>query len=154
MEFKLESLLYDISTLLIYLIFFLTKIRNETKYTIARKGDLRKELERVRARGFATNNEELSLGLRSVAAPVRNFTGEVIGAVNIAVPSIRVSVRRLETVLSKKVVETANKISYVLGYHEQMDLTFQGKFQRSKQKRRGSSEKGEYYGFERKGPFM
>jgi len=54
--------------------------------------------------------------LRSVAAPVRNFTGEVIAAVNIAVPSIRVSLKRLETVLAKKVVEIADKISFILGY--------------------------------------
>jgi len=87
-----------------------------TPYTITRKEDLKKELQKVRARGFAMNNEELSIGLRSVAAPVRNFTGEVIAAVNIAVPSIRVSLRRLETDLAKKVIETANKISYTLGY--------------------------------------
>jgi len=87
-----------------------------TPYTITRKHDLEKELKRVRARGFATNNEELSIGLRSVAAPVRNFNGEVIAAVNIAVPSIRVSPKRLETTLARKVMATADKISFVLGY--------------------------------------
>jgi len=112
-----------------------TELLPLTPCTIARKEDLRKELKKVRARGFATNNEELSLGLRSVAAPVRNFTGEVIGAVNIAVPSIRVSVRLLETVLSKKAVETANKISYVLGYHQERNLTFHGKFRGNKPKK-------------------
>ena len=93
-----------------------TALVSFTSHTITRKEGLKKELQKVRIRGFATNNEELSIGLRSVAAPVRNFTGEVIAAVNIAVPSIRVSLKRLETVLAKKVVEIADKISFILGY--------------------------------------
>jgi IclR family pca regulon transcriptional regulator len=87
-----------------------------TPYTILRKDDLRRELRKVRLRGFATNNEELSIGLRSVAAPVRDFTGKVIAAVNIAVPSIRVSISRLEKVFAKKAVEAADGISSALGY--------------------------------------
>ena len=49
-----------------------------------------------------------SLGLR--------YKGEVIAAVNIAVPSIRVSLEILETVMSKKVKDIANNISSVLGF--------------------------------------
>lgn len=89
-----------------------------TPYTIVLKENLKRELRRVKIRGFATNNEELSIGLRSVAAPVRDLTGRVIAAVNIAVPSIRVSTKRLETVFAKKAVETANRISFALGYRQ------------------------------------
>lgn len=89
-----------------------------TPYTITRKEDFRRELREVRKRGFAVNNEELSIGLRSVAAPVRNFTGEVIAAVNTGVLSIRVPLRKLETVLAKKIMETADKVSFALGYKE------------------------------------
>jgi IclR family pca regulon transcriptional regulator len=73
-------------------------------------------LKKVRARGYAVSNEELSIGLRSVAAPVRNFTGEVIAAVNTGVLSMRIPLRKLETVLGKKIVETAEKLSFGLGY--------------------------------------
>jgi IclR family pca regulon transcriptional regulator len=90
-----------------------------TSRTIARKADLKRELIGVRVRGFAMNNEELSEGLRSVAAPVRNVKGEVIAAVNIAVPSIRISLKKMETVLAKKAMETAFKISSALGYQRQ-----------------------------------
>lgn len=93
-------------------------LRPLTSHTITSKEGLRKELERVKACGFATNNEELSHGLRSVAAPVRNFKGEVIAAVNIAVPSIRISQKKIETIFAKKVMETAFQISSVLGYKE------------------------------------
>jgi IclR family pca regulon transcriptional regulator len=90
-----------------------------TPNTISRKSDLKKELQKIRENGFAINNEELVIGLRSVAAPVRNYRGEVIGAVNIAVPSSRVSLKVLEFEMAKKVMETADKISQTLGYRTQ-----------------------------------
>jgi IclR family pca regulon transcriptional regulator len=90
-----------------------------TPYTILKKNDLKKELQKVREQGFAMNNEELAIGLRSVAAPVRNYRGEVMGAVNIAVPSSRVSLKRLEHEMAIKVMGTANKISQTLGYRTQ-----------------------------------
>ena len=87
-----------------------------TSHTIKNSEALRRELMQVRDRGFATNNLELDNGLRAVAAPVRNFKGEVMASVDIAVPSVRVSLNKLKTVLSKKVIETADKISFALGY--------------------------------------
>lgn len=89
-----------------------------TPYTISNEKHFRRELKKVRARGYAVSNEELSLGLRSVAAPVRNFTGGVIAAVNTGVLSMRIPLRKLETVLAKKIVETAEKISVALGYND------------------------------------
>lgn len=89
-----------------------------TPYTIINEKDLRRELKKVKARGYAVSNEELSIGLRSVAAPVRNFTGEVIAAVNTGVLSMRIPLEKLETVLAKKIAETAEKISFALGYND------------------------------------
>ncbi len=91
-------------------------LKPHTSNTITSIEGLKNELEKVRRCGFATNNEELANGLRSVAAPVRNSEGEVIAAVNIAVPSIRVQIKRLETVLAQKAIETADQISFALGY--------------------------------------
>ena len=88
-----------------------------TPRTITTIQDLRICLERVRARGFATSNEEMEIGVRSVSAPLRNSTGGVFSAVNIAAPTIRVSLRKLETVLAEKVMQIADKISFVLGYN-------------------------------------
>jgi PcaR/PcaU/PobR family beta-ketoadipate pathway transcriptional regulator len=84
--------------------------------TITRKRVLRIELERIRLRGFATGNEELEIGVRSVAAPIRNSEGKIIAAVNIAVPASRVSMKTIECELARDVLETGNKISSVLGY--------------------------------------
>ncbi len=93
-----------------------TKLVPFSPRTITRKRDLRIELERIRLRNFATGNEELEIGVRAVAAAIRNGEGKVVAAVNIAVPASRISMKTVESELAKEVVETANKISSVLGY--------------------------------------
>jgi IclR family transcriptional regulator, pca regulon regulatory protein len=45
---------------------------------------LNAELDRVRASGLAVNNEELAYGLRSIAVPVRDASGDVVAAINLA----------------------------------------------------------------------
>jgi len=98
----------------------LRKIEFKSIATKALKNEqrLRRDLKKVRDKGFAVNNQELADGLRSVAAPVRNYKGEVIAAVNIAVPTIRVSLENLETVLAEKVKEIAGNISSAIGYKQ------------------------------------
>jgi IclR family pca regulon transcriptional regulator len=76
----------------------------------------RKILEDVRDKGYAVNNEELAPGLRSVAAPVKNRQGVVVGAVNIAVSSGLFSMERLKKELIPPLLETTRAISAALGY--------------------------------------
>jgi IclR family transcriptional regulator, pca regulon regulatory protein len=53
--------------------------------TITAREQLMAALAKVREAGFAVNNEELAPGVRSLAAPVRDRTGAVVAAINIAV---------------------------------------------------------------------
>ena len=53
--------------------------------TLTDREQLTTELARVRETGVAVNDEELAAGLRSVAAAVRDRTGQVVAAINIAV---------------------------------------------------------------------
>lgn len=55
-----------------------------TPHTIADAESLRAELAGVRERGWAMADQELEEGLRSVAAPIRDQTGEVVAAINVA----------------------------------------------------------------------
>lgn len=52
---------------------------------------LRADLVQIAARGWAMQNEELEHGLRSIAGPVRDSSGRVVAAVNIAVSAYRLS---------------------------------------------------------------
>ncbi|GAA4231622.1 IclR family transcriptional regulator C-terminal domain-containing protein [Actinomadura meridiana] len=47
-------------------------------------GNLDDELREIRSRGWAATNEEMSPGVRSIAAPIRDGDGEVIAAVNVS----------------------------------------------------------------------
>jgi DNA-binding IclR family transcriptional regulator len=50
---------------------------------------LEKEIERVRRNGVAYDNEEIELGLRCVAAPVRDDTGELVAGLSVSAPADR-----------------------------------------------------------------
>jgi len=72
-------------------------------------------LELVRKQDYAINNEELVLGLRSVASPVRNRESQVVGAVNIAVSSSLYSLQKLKQELIHPLKKTTQSISAALG---------------------------------------
>jgi DNA-binding IclR family transcriptional regulator len=77
---------------------------------------LRDELALVRGRGYALDDEELEIGLRAAAAPIRDHRGDVIAAVSIAGPVQRVSKKALQR-FAADAVATGRTISQRLGYH-------------------------------------
>ncbi len=86
-----------------------------THRTITNREQYQAELDRVRAQGYAVNDEELSVGLRSVAAPILDNHGWSLAAINIAVPTTRYSRERLEEELAPAVTRTAHEIMRALG---------------------------------------
>jgi len=74
------------------------------------------ELKRIRADGFAINNEELAYGLRSISAPLLMHDGVAGAAINLAVHSTMLSLDDLVRRLSPQIVQTAREISERLGY--------------------------------------
>jgi IclR family pca regulon transcriptional regulator len=86
-----------------------------THRTITDRDKYLADLERVRAKGYALNDEELSVGLRSVAAPIFDSQGWSQAAINIAVPTTRYSLERLENELAPAAMRTAREIMRALG---------------------------------------
>ena len=84
--------------------------------TITGRVALRAEMERVRAMGLAVNNEELAYGLRSIAAPIRSSSGEVVAALNLAVHRSMVSIDDLIERYGPTVKRTAAAISEEIGH--------------------------------------
>ncbi len=76
------------------------------------------DLEQVRARGYATDLEEFEAGLRCIAAPVRDYTRKVIGAVSVSGPAHRMNDERIEQILAAEVVRAGKELSSRLGYRE------------------------------------
>jgi len=87
-----------------------------TKNTIVDIDKLKKHLARVRAQGYAVDDEENEQGIRCVAAPVRNDRGEVIAAISISGPSVRITKERIPRELVTQVVKTAAEVSRKIGF--------------------------------------
>ncbi|MFI0424501.1 IclR family transcriptional regulator C-terminal domain-containing protein [Spongiactinospora sp. 9N601] len=71
---------------------------------------LQDELREIRARGWAATDEEMTPGVRSIAAPVRDGDGAVIAAVNLSAIAAEVSRERMTTELLPPVLLAAGKI--------------------------------------------
>jgi IclR family pca regulon transcriptional regulator len=70
-------------------------LQGKTEHTITDEGALRAVLAQVARDGYAINNEELELGLRSIAVPVRGASGRVLAALNVGAQAVRVSPKRM-----------------------------------------------------------
>jgi IclR family pca regulon transcriptional regulator len=90
-------------------------LRAMTPRTETDRDRLKTELRRVRAAGFAVVDEELELGLRSIAVPVRTVAGRTVAAMNVSVQAGRVSVGELETRILPVLREAAARIGPALG---------------------------------------
>jgi IclR family acetate operon transcriptional repressor len=85
-----------------------------TAKTITTPTSLRAELARIRAQGYAVDDEEHAVGLRCIAAPIRDETGDVVAAVSVSGPMARIDEARLSQ-LGQMVVEAARVISGEMG---------------------------------------
>jgi IclR family pca regulon transcriptional regulator len=84
--------------------------------TLTSQEALEDELARVRAQGYAINNEELAYGLRSIAAPVFTHDGAAAAAINLAVHSSMVSSADMGARFGPVLMRKAADISARLGY--------------------------------------
>jgi IclR family pca regulon transcriptional regulator len=82
-----------------------------TEYTVRTEEELLARIDEVRKRGWAMVDQELELGLRSVAAPLRGATGSVVAAVNVSTNVTRTPLRELKSTILPVLLETAESIS-------------------------------------------
>ncbi len=88
-----------------------------TEHTITSPAALLGELQGVRTRGYAIDNEERAYGVKCMAAPIRNYTGRVVGAISISGPAFRVSAETLPGLIGA-VTAAAAGVSRRQGYRE------------------------------------
>jgi IclR family transcriptional regulator, acetate operon repressor len=89
-----------------------------TERTITDPDRLRAELEAVRKQSWARAIDELEIGLSAMAAPVRGARGDVIAALSISGPTLRMPparIRELQPILTRE----ARTLSRRLGHHNQ-----------------------------------
>lgn len=87
-----------------------------TPATLTSAEALLSELALIRERGYATDRQEREVGVRCVAAPVRDAEGNVVAALSAAGPTERLPTELVGSALAETVVRAANDVSRDLGF--------------------------------------
>ncbi len=88
-----------------------TGLAGHTRNSITDPTRLERELALVRARGYARDNEELELGVRCIAAGIRDDGGKLVAGLSISAPADFIQDEWID-----KLCRTAAEISAALGY--------------------------------------
>lgn len=78
--------------------FRVNKLKRFTNNTITSRRQLDKELGLTRERGYALDNQELSIGLRCVACPAFDYTGNVCCSISVASLAINMPDDRIDQI--------------------------------------------------------
>lgn len=87
-----------------------------TEHTLTDIEDLLAELETVREKGYATNIQENTMGLRAVGAPILRPDRSVVGAISISGPTHRLKGEIFETILPDLVRGATNEIELNISF--------------------------------------
>jgi IclR family pca regulon transcriptional regulator len=89
-------------------------LRVMTEHTVVSQKRLREILAGVRRDGYAVIDEELELGLRSIAVPVRGASGQIVAALNVGAQAARVSADRMRQEFLPVLLRGAQELSVLL----------------------------------------
>lgn len=87
----------------------------KTPRSITSAEEYLEELSRVRARGYAVDNEENSAGVRCVAAPVFGASGEILAAIGLTAATSQIP-EEATALLARTVIKAALLVSRQCGY--------------------------------------
>ncbi|WP_416414555.1 IclR family transcriptional regulator domain-containing protein [Pantoea sp. App145] len=85
-----------------------------TPQTITSKQALREELKKVKAQGYAINDQQLEIGLRSMAVPMYSRKGKVVAAMNVGTHASQVSKAELKEFFLPKLQRAAMELALLL----------------------------------------
>ena len=85
-----------------------------TSRTVTTAAELRRVLAEVRRDGYALVDQELEIGLRSIAVPVRDGTGRCVASINVGTQSARVSVAEMQARFLAPLRTAANELAVLL----------------------------------------
>jgi DNA-binding IclR family transcriptional regulator len=86
-----------------------------TSNTITSPGELRRELQRIRDRGFALSDGEVDKGAIAISCPIFDYRGKMLAALTVAGPRERINTAPRDRLI-ELVVESGEKASNAFGY--------------------------------------
>lgn len=95
---------------------FLSRLQPEkiTKFTVTDKAQLRKAILDIRKSGFALADQEVEIGFRSIAIPLKKRDGRIIAALNVGVHSERTSLKAMHAHYCKRLQAVADELQQQL----------------------------------------
>ena len=94
------------------------RLEKRTANTITDTDKLKHHLKIIRRKGFAVDDEENEKGIRCVGAPIFNQQGQVIAAISLSGPTVRITKKIMQQTLKNEVIRTASDISREFGYQK------------------------------------
>lgn len=88
-----------------------------TRHTIVTPESLKQELNEIRKNGWAADREEHEEGIMCFAAPLKDYTGNIVAALSASWPLFRLTDEKKQKGIAL-IKEAANQISSLLGYEE------------------------------------
>ncbi|AOT68710.1 IclR family transcriptional regulator [Geosporobacter ferrireducens] len=92
-------------------------LKSCTPNTISSLDDLMIQLDKIREQGYSIDDEEFYPGLSCIAMPIRNYKREIVAAVSVSGPSMRLNFTKIMNI-KKDLEKTCNILSNYLGYNE------------------------------------
>lgn len=95
------------------------ELKRFTDKTITSREKLNEELARIRGQGYAVDNQELSVGLRCVAASAIDYTGHICFAISVAALHVNMPDERVQKI-QEELKRVCRDLSTKLGAPEEM----------------------------------
>ncbi len=109
-----KALILDHTDEQVYDLLARSDMRKLTENTVTDPKLFVQHLNRDRRQGWTLNDEESDIGMRTVGAPIRDYSGAIIAAVSASVPTFRLSKADVPT-FARTVKDLAGEISTALG---------------------------------------
>jgi IclR family transcriptional regulator, pca regulon regulatory protein len=89
-------------------------LQRTTPHTLVSVEAIRERVQRARQEGVAYTDEELSLGMRSMAVPVRDSRGRVQAAMSVAAFTARISLADMQATIAPVLLRHAARLGQML----------------------------------------
>lgn len=84
--------------------------KKHTPLTVTSVPELIEAIRQIRAQGWGVVDQELEIGFRTAAAPIRNREGKIVAAINVGAHASRISQEEMVSKIVPQVLETARAI--------------------------------------------
>lgn len=98
-------------------------LEKRTDKTITDAKVLIEHLKKVHKQGYALDDEEYEEGVRCIAAPVRDYTGNVVAAISISGPAMRMTDKKIVDDLVQAVRDGGEEVSRRLGFNVGQEMS-------------------------------